>query len=86
VQIPPLPDHAASNFFWIALPTILTLGASQWLVLLANRKRGREKDNRLAVLLDNYRLHEHGEWKDENSKGPLNAENMRFPRDPNDRS
>jgi len=60
---------------------ILTLGTSQWLVYLANKKRGQEKDNRLATLLENYRLHDHGEWKDENSEGALHAENMRFPRE-----
>jgi hypothetical protein len=33
-------ENVAQHFFWIALPVILTIGASHWIAFLANRKRG----------------------------------------------
>jgi hypothetical protein len=85
------PENVSAHFFWIALPIILSLGAGQLATYFANARKGMkkdlerkqaelEKDNRLAIMLENYRLHDHGEWKDEQSEGPLHAENIRFPR------
>jgi hypothetical protein len=90
IQVQPT-ENVAAHFFWIALPIILTLGAGQIAAYLANTRRGKKKDierreqelqkeNKLATLFENFPLHDHGEWKDENSEGPLHAENMRFPR------
>ncbi len=75
------------HFFWIVLPVMLTVMGSQWLSQRANRKRGEEKDrkrflmdlekdNRLAILLENYRLHEHVE-KD----ATLHSDGIRYPRE-----
>jgi hypothetical protein len=86
VQIPPPPDSAATHFFWIAVPVILSTAAGQIITFLANKARGDEKDRkraieeaekeeRAAVLLANYPLHQHTE-----SRGQLRAENIRFPR------
>jgi hypothetical protein len=91
LQIPPPPDSATTHFFWIALPVIMTTTAGQVLAYLANKRRGDEKDierqraearkeDRFAVLLENYNLHAHNEWKHEESTGALHAENIRFPR------
>lgn len=82
----PQPENVAAHFFWIALPIILATLAGQWASYRASRKRGEAKDkergseqllkdNRLAILLDNYRLHDHPE-----KSGPLHAENVRYPR------
>jgi len=88
----PQPDASlASHFFWISLPVILSLGAGQLLSYFANKRRGEEKDKkreqeerdketRFATLLENYNLHAHNEWRNEESTGPLHAENIRFPR------
>jgi hypothetical protein len=91
VQIPSPPDSAAMHFFWIALPVILTLGAGQVLTYFANKHRGDEKDKKhfqeerdkeqkFETLLENFNLHAHNEWRNEDSTGPLHAENIRFPK------
>lgn len=91
MQIPPPPDSATTHFFWIALPVMLTTAAGQVLAYLANKRRGEEKDRkqqeidrekeiRFEETLDNYNLHAHGEWRHDESTGPLHAENIRFPR------
>ena len=91
MQIPPPPDSATTHFFWIALPVILTTATGQVLAYIANKRRGEEKDKireqserekeiRFEETLESYNLHAHGEWRNENSVGPLHAENIRFPR------
>lgn len=84
----PQPDHDALwHLIYVVAPVILTLLGGQMAMYRANKHRGEErdkkiaetllmKDNRLAILLENYRLHEHVE-----REGPLTAENIRYPRD-----
>jgi hypothetical protein len=90
VQIPS-PESFQSHLLSIALPVILTTAAGQILAYMANKRRGDEKDierqkaeatkeDRFAVLLENYNLHAHNEWKNDESTGALHAENIRFPR------
>lgn len=90
MQIPPPPDSATTHFFWIALPVMLTTASGQVLAYVANKRRGDEKDKkqraleaardeRFGVLLEQYPLHWHGECRNGDSEGPLNAENVRFP-------
>jgi hypothetical protein len=74
LQIPP-PESFQSHLLFVALPVILATAAGQMLSYFANRKRGKDKDNRLAMLLEEYRLHEH-----EENAGALQAENIRYPR------
>ena len=86
MQIPPPPDSAATHFFWIALPVILTTATGQIIAYLSNKRRGdkkdreraikeAEKEERAEVLLANFPLHAHSE-----QRGPLRAENIRYPR------
>lgn len=80
MQIPPPPDAVASHFFWIALPVIITTAIGQWLIWRENKRRGQAKDAEFKTLLKEYPLHEHTEWKDPESSGPLRTENIRFPK------
>lgn len=84
------PENVGAHFFWIALPVMMSTALGQFIIWLTSKRRGEKKDReraeleakkeeRAAVLLENFPIHAHGEYKDENSKGPLRVENMRFP-------
>ena len=92
MQIPKAEDqNVAWHFFWIVLPVVLSVLAGQFFSYQASKRRGEKKDkarmeqqdlkdDRLAMLLEQYRLHDHSEWKHDSSTGPLHAENIRYPR------
>lgn len=74
-QVPP-PESLQGHFLSIALPIILSFLAKEFWA----SRRERSRDNKLAVLLTEYRLHRHDE-----KKGALTAEGVTYPRTNGDR-
>jgi hypothetical protein len=82
IQIQP-DSTMQQHFVSIALPIIgafIAKELSSWLRDLRREKREKaergKKDNELAILLRNYRLHDHPE-----PEGVLHAENIRYARE-----